>query len=41
LSDPIATLALQKLVARFANSFDLKDWDGLQDCLDSSVHADY
>ena len=41
MSDPIATLALQKLVARFANSFDLKDWDGLPDFLDNSAHADY
>jgi len=39
--DPSAVLALQSLVARFANSFDLKDWDGLKDCFASSIDTDY
>jgi hypothetical protein len=39
--DPSAVLALQNLVARFANSFDLKDWDGLKECLASSIDTDY
>jgi len=29
------------LVARYANSFDLKDWDALRACLADAVHADY
>ena len=33
--------AIQNLLARFANSFDLKDWDALSACLSSSIHTDY
>ncbi|MFZ6677037.1 nuclear transport factor 2 family protein [Undibacterium sp. Tian12W] len=33
--------AIQNLLARFANSFDLKDWDALSACLASSIHTDY
>jgi hypothetical protein len=33
--------ALQQLVARFANCFDLKDWDGLCRCLADELYTDY
>ncbi|MBI1772547.1 MAG: nuclear transport factor 2 family protein [Burkholderiales bacterium] len=33
--------AIQNLLARFANSFDLKDWDALRACLAASVYTDY
>lgn len=33
--------AIQALVARFANSFDLKAWDDLAACLASRLHTDY
>ncbi|MES2038457.1 MAG: nuclear transport factor 2 family protein [Pseudomonadota bacterium] len=33
--------AIQNLLARFANSFDLKDWGALRACLASSIHTDY
>lgn len=32
---------IQELIAKFANSFDLKDWDGLQSCFTESIHTDY
>ena len=32
---------IQEVIARFANSFDLKDWDGLQSCLNGSLYTDY
>jgi SnoaL-like domain len=32
---------VQQLVARFANSFDAKDWDALVRCLASSLYTDY
>jgi len=32
---------IQALVARFANSFDLKDWSGLESCLSESLDTDY
>ena len=35
------TFAIQELLARFANSFDLKDWDGLQACLAERLAIDY
>ncbi|MEP6895308.1 MAG: nuclear transport factor 2 family protein [Chloroflexota bacterium] len=35
------TLKIQQLIARFANSFDVKDWDGLQACLTESLFTDY
>ncbi len=35
------TLKIQQLIARFANSFDVKDWDGLQACFTESLFTDY
>jgi len=35
------TLKIQQLIARFANSFDVKDWDGLQACFTDSLFTDY
>ncbi|MEY4563490.1 MAG: hypothetical protein RLZZ618_2767 [Pseudomonadota bacterium] len=32
---------LQQLVARFANSFDTKDWAALEQCLMPELHTDY
>lgn len=32
---------IQQLVARFANSFDLKDWPGLEACFTESIYTDY
>jgi 3-phenylpropionate/cinnamic acid dioxygenase small subunit len=32
---------IQQLVARFANSFDCKDWDALASCLSEQVFTDY
>ncbi|MCZ2122012.1 MAG: nuclear transport factor 2 family protein [Anaerolineales bacterium] len=34
-------LQIQKIIARFASSFDLKDWDGLQACFTESIYTDY
>jgi len=34
-------LEIQKVVAHFANSFDVKDWDGLEACLTESLYTDY
>jgi len=34
-------LDIQRLLARFTNSFDVKDWAGLQDCLAEQLYADY
>lgn len=34
-------LAIQELIARFANSFDVKDWDGLKSCFTDSLYTDY
>jgi hypothetical protein len=33
--------AVRRLIAKFANSFDLKAWDELTDCLAESVYTDY
>ncbi len=33
--------AIQNLLARFANSFDLKDWDALCNCLSDTIYTDY
>ena len=41
MPDPNTTFALQELVARFANSFDLKEWGRLGQCLADTVHTDY
>lgn len=35
------TFDIQALLARFANSFDLKDWDGLLACLTGQLYTDY
>ena len=32
---------IRDLINRFANSFDLKDWQGLQACLCATLHIDY
>ena len=32
---------IQEFIARFANSFDLKDWDALQACFTESIYTDY
>lgn len=32
---------IHKLISRFANSFDSKDWDILRDCLADMVYTDY
>ncbi|MCZ2127724.1 MAG: nuclear transport factor 2 family protein [Anaerolineales bacterium] len=34
-------LAIQELIAKFATSFDLKDWGGLQACFTETFRADY
>jgi len=34
-------LKIQQLIARFANSFDVKEWRGLQACLTESLFTDY
>jgi hypothetical protein len=33
--------AIRQLVARFANSFDLKDWPALAECLADELETDY
>lgn len=34
-------LKIQDVVARFANSFDIKDWSGLEACFTESLYTDY
>ncbi|MCC7118633.1 MAG: nuclear transport factor 2 family protein [Anaerolineales bacterium] len=34
-------LAIQEVIAKFANSFDLQDWDGLEACFTESIYMDY
>lgn len=34
-------LNIQQVIARFATSFDVKDWGGLQACLTEAVFTDY
>jgi len=34
-------IEIQELIARFANSFDLKDWRGLEACFTESIYTDY
>lgn len=34
-------LKIQRLIARFANSFDVKAWDELQACFTESLYTDY
>jgi SnoaL-like domain len=41
MTDLIDILAVQQLIARFANSFDLKAWGDLRDCLTNTIHTDY
>ena len=33
--------AIQQRIARFANSFDLKDWEALGACLTEQIYTDY
>ena len=35
------TLEIQKTIARFATSFDMKDWNGLEACFTESLYTDY
>ena len=35
------TVKIQKLIAKFANSFDMKDWSGLEACFTASLYTDY
>jgi len=32
---------IQKVIARFANSFDVKDWDGMLSCFTDELYTDY
>lgn len=41
MHDVVIVLELQALVSRFANSFDLKDWKRLGECLSESLYTDY
>lgn len=34
-------IEIQEVVARFANSFDLKDWSGLEACFTEWIYTDY
>jgi 3-phenylpropionate/cinnamic acid dioxygenase small subunit len=34
-------LEIQEVIARFANSFDVKDWSGLEACFTESLYTDY
>ncbi|HEX9840475.1 MAG TPA: nuclear transport factor 2 family protein [Anaerolineales bacterium] len=34
-------LTIQEVIARFANSFDIKDWSGLEACFTESLYTDY
>lgn len=34
-------LKIQEVVARFASSFDIKDWSGLESCFTESLYTDY
>ena len=35
------TIEIQELIAHFANSFDMKDWNGLEACFTASLYTDY
>jgi len=35
------SIKIQELIAHFANSFDMKDWDGLQSCFTETFYSDY
>lgn len=32
---------IQEVIARFSNSFDIKDWNGLENCFTESLYTDY
>jgi hypothetical protein len=32
---------IHEVIARFANSFDVKDWNGLESCFTDSLYTDY
>jgi hypothetical protein len=34
-------IKIQELIAHFANSFDVKDWEGLQSCFTDVILSDY
>jgi hypothetical protein len=34
-------IKIQEVIARFSNSFDLKDWGGLESCFTESLYTDY
>jgi SnoaL-like domain len=34
-------IEIQELIAHFANSFDIKDWRGLESCFTESIYIDY
>jgi len=34
-------LKIQQVISRFANSFDLKDWGGLEACFSEAIYTDY
>lgn len=34
-------IKIQEVIARFANSFDIKDWSGLESCFTGSLYTDY
>lgn len=41
MNDDQDLMAIQQRIARFASSFDLKDWDGLGQCLCDQLYTDY
>lgn len=34
-------IKIQQVIHRFANSFDIKDWHGLEDCFTEKIYTDY
>jgi hypothetical protein len=34
-------IKIQEVIARFSNSFDVKDWRGLESCFTESLYTDY
>ncbi len=34
-------IKIQEVIARFSNSFDVKDWRGLESCFSESLYTDY
>ena len=34
-------IKIQELIAHFANSFDMKDWEGLESCFTETFYSDY